>query len=163
MCGDTTATPDLALLSTVLESIGDPSDDKLIPILQKLQETYGYLPQEVVLEASRRTGIPASRMFGVISFYGQFYTEPHGKHTIRCCRGTACYVRGGNEVVEAVSNALGIQDGDTDDGMLFSFETVACLGACALAPVMVVDETYYGKMTARRAEKLLQRLAGEGK
>jgi NADH:ubiquinone oxidoreductase subunit E len=98
-------------------------------------------------------------MYGVITFYAQFYLEPHGKHTVRCCRGTACHVRGGKKVINEVKSTLAIEDGETSDDMLFSLETVACLGACALSPVMVVDNTYYGKMTPRRAAQILQHLA----
>ena len=134
---------------------------ELIPLLQELQNVYGYLPPPVLEWVSVRTGIPTSRMYGVITFYAQFYTEPHGKHTIRCCRGTACHVRGGKKIINAVISTLGIDDGETTKDMLFSLETVACLGACALAPVMVVDNTYYGKMTARRAEQVLQQLIQE--
>jgi NADH:ubiquinone oxidoreductase subunit E len=100
-------------------------------------------------------------MYGVITFYAQFYTEPHGKHLVRCCRGTACHVRGGKKVITAVRNALGIEDGATTEDMLFSFETVACLGACALSPIMVVDNTYYGNMSTRKAEQILRGIEGK--
>ncbi len=135
--------------------------DDLIPILQGLQEAYGYLPQPVLAWVSERSGIPTSRMYGVITFFAQFYLEPHGRHTVRCCRGTACHVRGGKKVINEVKSTLGIDDGETTEDMLFSLETVACLGACALSPVMVVDNTYYGKMTPRRATQILQQLTKE--
>lgn len=134
-----------------------PADD-LIPLLQELQAAYGYLPKPVLSWVSGETGIPTSRMYGVATFYAQFHLEPHGRHTIRCCRGTACHVRGGRKVIEAVKTSLGLEDGETSSDMLFSFETVACLGACAISPVMVVDEAYNGGMTSRRAEQILQRL-----
>jgi NADH-quinone oxidoreductase subunit E len=137
--------------------------DYLIPLLQEIQEAYGYLPPPVLGWVSGRTGIPASRMYGVITFYAQFYTEPHGKHLVRCCRGTACHVRGGKKVFNTVRNQLGIADGETSSDMQFSLETVACLGACALSPVMVVDNNYYGKMTGRRAEQILQGLVEKEK
>jgi NADH-quinone oxidoreductase subunit E len=138
---------------------GKARADDLIPLLQEVQEAYGYLPPEVLAWISERTKIPTSRMYGVITFYAQFYLEPHGKHTVRCCRGTACHVRGGKKVINEVKNTLGIDDGETSDDMLFSLETVACLGTCALSPVIVVDNTYYGKMTPRRATQILQQLA----
>jgi NADH-quinone oxidoreductase subunit E len=128
----------------------------IVPLLQELQGEYGYLPREVVLAVAEMTALPASRVFGVATFYAQFYLEPHGKHTVRVCRGTACHVRGGKKVIDAVKRTLAIDEGETTQDMLFSLETVACLGACALSPVMVVDSTYYGKMTARRAEQLLR-------
>jgi len=133
----------------------------LIPMLQEVQRAYGYLPPPVLAWLSDQTGIPASQMYGVITFYSQFYLEPHGKHVVRCCKGTACHVRGGNKVLEAVENALGIGENETTEDMQFSFETVACLGACALAPVAVIDDTYYGKMTAQRTEQILSGLAAE--
>jgi len=144
-----------------LYPVGRIPADYLIPILQETQEAYGYLPPPVLGWVSERTGIPTSRMYGVITFYAQFYTEPHGKHLVRCCRGTACHVRGGKKVITAVRNALGVEDGATTEDMLFSFETVACLGACALSPIMVVDNTYYGNMSSRRAEQILRSIEGK--
>ena len=145
----------------VLEKMSPVKEGDLIPLLQRLQESYGYLPPPVMLEVSRRTGLPASRIYGVASFYAQFHLEPHGRHTIRCCRGTACYVRGGDKVIDAIKRTMGIDEGETTEDLQFSLETVACLGACALAPVMVIDDTYYGKMTPRRAEKMLRRTLRE--
>lgn len=165
----TLAEIDLEPVEKILDRIGKvggngggvtPGD--LIPLLQEIQETYGYLPQPVLEHVSRQTGIPASRMYGVITFYAQFYLEPHGKHTVRCCRGTACHVRGGKKVLVAIQNALGVGDGETTEDMQFSLETVACLGACALAPVMVIDNTYYGKITARQAEQIHKQVKEEG-
>ena len=145
-----------------LHPVGRLPADYLIPLLQEIQEGYGYLPPPVLSWVSERTGIPASRMYGVITFYAQFYTEPHGKHLVRCCRGTACHVRGGKKILNTVRNLLGIEEGESTEDMLFSLETVACLGACALSPVMVVDKGYYGKMTGRRAEQILQRMMEKG-
>ena len=127
----------------------------LIGILQDVQDRFGYLPASALEEISRRSHTPLSRIYGVVSFYAQFYTSPRGRHTIRCCRGTACHVRGGKKVLQAIQKLLGIKDGETTEDMMFSFETVACLGACALSPVMVVDSAYYGKTTPRRAEEVM--------
>ena len=149
---------DLGPAEGILAKRGAVGADELIPILQEIQEAYGYLPAEVLHWASKRTGIPTSRMYGVITFYAQFYLRPHGKHTVRCCRGTACHVRGGKKIINAVKGQLGIEDGETTEDMRFSLETVACLGACALSPVMVVDNVYHGKMTPRVAEQILQQL-----
>ncbi len=132
--------------------------DLLIPLLQKIQESYGYLPAPVLTWVSGRTGIPVSRMYGVATFYAQFSLEPRGRHAVRPCRGTACHVKGGKKIISAVQSALGLEDGETSPDMAFSFETVACLGACALAPVTVVDSTYYGKMTPRKAEQMIRQL-----
>lgn len=140
----------------IVQEMSPLSSTDIIPLLQRLQDAYGYLPREVVLEVCERTGLPASRVFGVATFYEQFHLEPHGRHTVRVCRGTACHVRGGRKVLNAVKRRLGIDDGETTEDMQFSLETVACLGACALSPVMVVDGVYYGKMTPRRAEDVLR-------
>ena len=132
--------------------------DLLIPLLQKIQDSYGYLPAPALSWVSGRTSIPLSRMYGVATFYAQFSLEPRGKHAIRPCRGTACHVKGGKKIISTVQGALGLDDGETSPDLAFSFETVACLGACALAPVTVVDSTYYGKMTPRRAEQMIRQL-----
>jgi NADH-quinone oxidoreductase subunit E len=145
----------------VIEELSPVTEGQIIPLLQKLQDVYGYLPRNVVLEVARRTGLPASRVYGVATFYAQFRLKPGGRHTVRCCRGTACHVRGGKKVYGAIRSALGIEDGETTEDMKFSLETVACLGACALSPVMMVNKNYYGKMTARRAQQILQHLMQE--
>ena len=149
-------TSDLSLIDGLLESVGSATEDKLIPILQKIQETYGYLPSDVLKEVSRRTGILTSRMYGVVTFYEQFHLKPRGLHTIKCCRGTACHVKGGRNILNAIKRTLGVNDGETTKDMEFTFETVACLGACALAPVVVIDSIYYGKMTPRKIETILK-------
>jgi NADH-quinone oxidoreductase subunit E len=154
---------DLGPAEKILANRQNITPDDLIPLLQEFQEAYGYLPAEVLRWVSERTGIPTSRMYGVITFYAQFYLKPHGKHTVRCCRGTACHVRGGKKIINAVKGRLGIEDGETTEDMRFSLETVACLGACALSPVMVVDNVYHGKMTPRVAEQILQQLSQEAK
>jgi len=153
--GRDAGSPRLELALKIVAEMSPVKEGDIIPLLQRLQDAYGYLPREVVLEVAARTGLPASRLFGVATFYGQFYLAPHGKHTIRCCRGTACHVRGGRKVIRAVSELLGIRDGETSEDLKFSFETVACLGACALSPVMVVDNRCYGKMTPQRARQIL--------
>ena len=150
-------------LDKILESMPNAGDYELIPILQKIQESYGYLPPSVLAAASDRTGIAASRIYGVATFYEQFYLEPHGRHTIRCCRGTACHVKGGRGIIKAIRRILGVEEGETTKDMEFTFETVACLGACALAPVMVVDGVYYGKMTSRRVNFVLDSVGTCGK
>jgi len=157
---------DLAPIEHILSEFGKSrgkegrriTSDDLIALLQRTQAAYGYLPRPAMRLLSERTGIPASRVYGVITFYGQFYLEPHGKHTITVCRGTACHVRGGKQVLQTVKSLLRIEDGETSEDMLFSLETVACLGVCALSPVMVVDGNYYGKLTPRRAEHIVRQL-----
>jgi NADH-quinone oxidoreductase subunit E len=152
---------DLAPAMLIVEEMSPLTNGDIIPLLQQLQEAYGYLPPEVVLSVCEETGLAASRVFGVATFYSQFGMEPRGKHMVRCCKGTACHVRGGNRVLDTVEKTLGIKNGETTRDMRFTQETVACLGACALAPVMVMNKTYYGKMTARRTELLLKELMKE--
>jgi NADH-quinone oxidoreductase subunit E len=130
--------------------------DDLIPLLQEIQDAYGYLPYPVLSRVSEQTAIPISRMYGVITFYAQFTTEPRGRHTIRCCQGTACHVKGGKRIAEKISELLGVQEGGTTPDMRFTFETVACLGTCFLAPVMMVDEDYYGQLTPERIQGILK-------
>jgi len=127
----------------------------LIPVLQKVQEELGYLPEEAVSEVAHFVGVSESEVYGVASFYAQFRFERQGEHTIKVCQGTACHVRGGRRILEAVERELGIQPGETTEDYKFSLETVACFGSCALAPVMVVDKTVCGRMTTARARKML--------
>ncbi len=157
---ETAAVP-MAPALKVLAEMSPVREKDIIPLLQRLQDQYGYLPREVILEVAARAGLPASRIYGVATFYAQFRLKPGGRHTIRCCRGTACHVRGGKKIIETVRRKLGVEDGETTPDMQFTFETVACLGACALSPVTVVDKRYYGKMTAARVEEILRRLTAE--
>ncbi|MFH0873129.1 MAG: NADH-quinone oxidoreductase subunit NuoE [bacterium] len=131
-------------------------DGNLIGLLQEVQERYGYLPARALREISRCTKTPLSRIYGVVSFYAQFYTEPRGKHTIRCCRGTACHVKGSERVIDVVQRILGINEGHTTPDMRFYLETVACLGTCFLAPAMMIDNQYFGKLTPQRVENILK-------
>ncbi len=131
-------------------------DGALIPILQECQGVYGYLPEGVLQKVSREIKVPLSRIYGVVTFYAQFYTTPRGRHTVRVCRGTACHVRGGKNVLKATQQFLGIGENETTPDFKFTFETVACLGACALSPVLLVDKNYYGKLTPAKVEKVLK-------
>ncbi len=148
--------PSEADVNAVLDELGISPSCNLISVLQDVQGRFGYLSPWTLEEISRRTKIRLSRIYGVVSFYAQFYTEPHGRHTVRVCRGTACYVRGSKRVLNAVKAQLGIEEEDTTEDMMFTLQTVACLGACALGPVMVVDSTYHGKMDPRKAIGVLQ-------
>ena len=150
--------PSRAEIEGFLDKSNVSPESNLINVLQDVQERFGYLPPPALESISRRTRIRLSRIYGVVSFYAQFYTEPRGRHLVRACRGTACHVRGGKKVISTIRNVLGVEDGETTDDMLFSFETVACLGACALSPVVVVDGAYYGKVTPRRVEDVLRRI-----
>ena len=131
----------------------------LIPILQEAQEIYGYLSEEVLVRVGKRLDISMSRIYGVVTFYAQFYLTPRGRHTVRVCRGTACHVRGGKNVLKAVQQFLGVGENETTPDSKFTFETVACLGACALSPVVLVDKNYYGKLTPAKVAQVLKQYA----
>ena len=148
---------DLGPLEKILGSRETIESSHLVPLLQDIQSAYGYLPRTILLEMSSQTGLPASQIYGVATFYEQFYLEPHGKHTIRCCRGTACHVRGAQEMIQAVNRELGISEGQTTEDMRFTFETVACLGTCFLAPVIMVNEDYYGNVKANMIKGIIER------
>jgi len=118
-----------------------------IAVLQKVQEELGYLPREAIEEISKTLRISPSEIYGVITFYAQFRTKPRGRHVVRVCRGTACHVRGGGAVLDQVKRDLSIEENESTPGVEYTLETVACIGACALAPAMVIDEDTFGQMT----------------
>jgi len=128
----------------------------LIPILQKVQEKFGYLPKEAISEIAKFSRMSESEVFGVASFYAQFYFTRRGQHIVKVCLGTACHVRGGEKILDEIKRDLNIDPGGTTEDHEFSLERVACLGCCALAPVMVVDKTVHGKITRSKAMEILQ-------
>ena len=127
---------------------------ELIPILQEAQERFGYLPEEVMQRIAKFLRLPESTVFGVSTFYAQFKLTPTGKRLIKVCRGTACHVRGGAHILREVKKLLGIKPGETTDDFEYTLETVACIGACALAPTMVVDKETHGQMTTRKVTEI---------
>lgn len=131
---------------------------ELIPILQDIQETRGWLSREALSETARFLNIPESTVYGVVTFYAQFYLTRQGKHKIRVCQGTACHVRGGSRIMKTIARRLGIGPGETTPDYEFSLERVACLGSCALAPAMVLDGKVHGAMTGPKVEALLDGL-----
>ena len=128
----------------------------LLSLLQHLQSELNYLPPETLPLVAQKLDLPVSQVWSVAGFYSSFSLEPRGEHMVTCCSGTACHVRGGERVAREVSKQLGIQAGQTTQDGAFSFETVNCLGACALGPVVVVDGKYHGKMTPKKVRSLLQ-------
>ena len=128
---------------------------QLIPILQKAQERFGYLPEEVLVGIAQFLRIAASVVYGVVTFYAQFKLTPTGRKTIKVCRGTACHVRGGAAILNEVEKKLGIKPGETTEDLEYTLETIACFGSCALAPVMVIDDDVYGRMTTKKTEEIL--------
>ncbi|HSB03738.1 MAG TPA: NADH-quinone oxidoreductase subunit NuoE [Thermodesulfobacteriota bacterium] len=153
--------PETFDLSRLDEVLGKYTGEEgtLIPILQEAQEICGYLSEETLNHIGKRLHIPTSRIFGVVTFYAQFYTTPRGRHTVRVCRGTACHVRGGKHILRAVQQVLGVGENETTPDSKFTFETVACLGACALSPVLLVNKNYYGKLTPAKVEQVLKQYA----
>jgi NADH-quinone oxidoreductase subunit E len=135
---------------------GNPGD--LIPVLQSIQDVLGYLPEEAMTETARFLNVAESTVYGVATFYTQFHLTRQGRHRIKVCQGTACHVRGGNPIMEAVKKKIGIGPGETTKDYQFSVERVACFGSCALAPVMVVNDEVHGRMTPQRAEEILETL-----
>ena len=138
---------DLAPLMEILSEYKDNPKGALIPVLQKAQGVYGYLPKPVLETIAKELRLTTAEVFGVVTFYAQFHLNPRGKHIIRVCQGTACPVRGGAKILEAVSEHLKVKPGETTRDLEFTLETVACLGACGLAPVMMVDDNTHGRLT----------------
>lgn len=127
----------------------------LIPLLQEAQNIYGYLPADVLRRIAGELRVPFSKVFGVATFYAQFHLKPRGRNIIRVCLGTACHVRGGARVFDAIQNQLNVANGETTPDLRYTLETVACLGACGLAPCMMVNDDTHGRLTPDRAAALL--------
>ncbi len=135
---------------------------KLIPILQAVQDEYRYLPQEVLTYVATALDVPPARVFGVATFYAHFALEPKGKYVVRLCDGTACHVKQSIPILEALRKRLNLsEEKKTTPDMLFTVETVACLGACGLAPVMVINEEVHGQMTPSGAVKLVEEIVAK--
>ena len=137
------------------------SRSALIPVLQATQDVYGYLPKEALSRIADKLRTPLSAVFGVATFYTQFHLEPRGERIVRICHGTACHVRGANEVTNAIEDALGVKVGTTAEDLSFTIESVACVGCCGLAPVVLVDDQPFGGLDAASARKLASRFQRE--
>lgn len=133
----------------------------LIPVLQTAQDLFGYLPEKVIKHVAERLGIPYSEVTGVVTFYSYFSTVPRGKHVVRVCLGTACYVRGGKEVLEAMKKTLGIGVGETTPDRQFSLEVGRCFGACGLAPVVLVDDDVHQRVKPARVRDIIEPYGGD--
>jgi NADH:ubiquinone oxidoreductase subunit E len=130
----------------------------LIPVLEDVQDALGYLPASIQKKIALGLGVPFSEIYGVVTFYSFFTMVPRGKHTVKCCLGTACYVRGGKKILEKLSRTLGIEPGETTADRLFSLETVRCLGACGLAPVITADGETFRHVKPTKVFELLKKL-----
>lgn len=133
----------------------------LIPLLQAAQDTYGYIPEQAIYAIAGATGIPPAEVYGVVTFYAQFRLQPQGKFVLRLCTGTACHVNGAALLEETIKDELGIDRGETDEELVFTFEPVACLGCCSLSPALMVNDETYGKLDPRKLRRLLRRLRKE--
>ncbi len=129
----------------------------LIPLVQRIQNEFGYIPQESIPLIAQALKLFPSQVQGVISFYAQLYTKPRGRKVVRVCRGTACHVRGGKTILKLVKQTLGIEEGETTPDMEYTLETVACIGVCALAPNIVIDDRVFGHMNPKKVDYLLKR------
>ncbi|MEJ2108340.1 MAG: NAD(P)H-dependent oxidoreductase subunit E [Acidobacteriota bacterium] len=153
---------DLISLNQVLAETRDcyaGQPGALIPLLQSVQNRVGYLPEEALIEIARIIRVPTATVFGVATFYTQFHLQPQGCNTIRICTGTACHVRGSNQILKDVKRHLHIEPNATTPDRMFTIRTVACFGACALAPVVVVNESVNGRMNPSKTIGMLENLA----
>lgn len=146
---------DFSLIESVLKEYAD-IPGSLITILQKAQDVYGYLPKDVIYHIAERCGTTPAEVMGVATFYSQFRLTPIGKYLIMSCQGTACHVNGSERVSSAVSEYLGIGNGETTEDGLFTLENVACLGCCSLAPVIMINGEAYGNLTPDKAIQVLK-------
>jgi len=150
------STINLSAVDTIIARHGTAAD-KAIPLLQDIQTHYGYLPQEALQYLASKTKCTQGQIYGVVTFYSQFRLAPVGKHMIRVCHGTACHVQGAERISQTVTEMLDIEDGETTEDGLFTLEKVACLGCCSLSPVIMIDDTVYGKLTRKQVQKILKR------
>ena len=128
----------------------------IIPLLEEAQDFLGYLPINIQKQISDKTNIPLSKIYGIVTFYSIFTMTPRGKHTIKVCLGTACYVRGGKKNAEIIEKEFRVKPGETTIDRRFTYETVRCLGACGLAPVIVVDGEVYGRVKPSKVKEILE-------
>lgn len=142
----------------IVKDIGS-EPEKVIPLLQEIQNRHGYLSEELVEAVAEEINLPVSRLYGVATFYSQFRFEPIGKHLIKVCKGTACHVAGAEKLYSIISEELKIQEGGTTDDGLFTLESVACLGCCSLAPVVMIGDEIYGKLSPAKISKILKEYA----
>ena len=154
------APSDLSLIEPVLDTYAEVPGS-LIAILQETQDLYGYLPIDVMELISQRTGTPIATVIGGAPFYAQFRLQPVGKYLIMLCQGTACHVNGSELISAAITDELGIEDGQTTEDGLFSLKHVACLGCCSLSPVMMINGKVYSSLTPDKAKKVLRTLRAE--
>jgi NADH-quinone oxidoreductase subunit E len=147
---------DLRVVDEIIEKHGY-QEASLIGILQDVQGKMNYLPRKALMQVAKRLSIPLTRIYEVATFYKAFSLEPRGKYSIQVCLGTACHVRGGVRVLDYLENRLDVKAGGTTKDMAFTLQSVNCLGACALGPIMVIDKKYYGKINTNKIESILKK------
>ena len=130
--------------------------DKVIPLLQEIQKRHGYLPEDMIEAVSKEIGVPSSEIYGVATFYSQFRSTPMGEHLIKVCKGTACHVSGADVLISSLSDELNVGEGATTEDGVFTLDSVACLGCCSLAPVVMIDGKVYGKLTPSKIRKIVK-------
>jgi NADH-quinone oxidoreductase subunit E len=148
---------DLGLLDPLISKYKDKKGN-LIPLLQGTQDIFGYIPHNAFEKIASETGLELSDMYGVATFYAQFRLNPVGKHIVKVCHGTACHVQSAKSVTDALMEALKVEDGGTTEDGMFTLESVACLGCCSLAPVMMIGDETYGKLTGSEAVKIIKNI-----
>ncbi|MCF8368370.1 MAG: NADH-quinone oxidoreductase subunit NuoE [Bacteroidales bacterium] len=148
---------DLSLIDPLIEKYKGKKGN-MIPLLQGTQFLFGYIPREAFEKLAKETGLKLSEMYGVATFYAQFRLSPVGKHIVKVCHGTACHVQNANSLTEALEDALKLKDGETTEDGLFTLESVACLGCCSLAPVMMIGDETYGKLTGPQSVKIIKNI-----
>ena len=149
---------DMSPLDEILDEF-EGRKGALIPILQRAQEVFGYLPPEVLKHIAARTNTPLSQVYGVVTFYAQFYLKRRGKYIVRLCDGTACHVRGAGRIIDGIERELRIKAGETTPDYKYTFEVVYCLGSCGLSPVAVINEKVYGRLTPEQMIRTLRELS----
>ncbi len=145
----------LCELDPIIEKFRDKQGN-LIPVLHEIQEKVGYLPKDVQEYVAKELGVPFSQVYGVVTFYSFFSTEPKGDHTIGVCMGTACYVKGAEDIIEKIKEELDVDLGQTSKDGKFTMTITRCLGTCSLAPVIMIDDKVYGKVTAAKIPEILE-------
>jgi NADH-quinone oxidoreductase E subunit len=146
----------MSVVEKVIKKFSNPGRDSLIPVLQAVQEEEGFLSKEAVIEIGQALNLPASKIYGVATFYNQFRFTPYGKYNIQVCRGTACHVKGSAAVLDRIERELGIIAGETSKDGIFSIEVVACIGACGLAPVIAINGNFHAKVTPDDIPEILK-------
>ena len=145
---------DLAAANLIIDKFLDMKG-ALMPVLQEIQDHYGYIPEPCVHLVAERLNVYSSQIYGVLTFYAQFHLEPRGKYIVRVCMGTACHVKGAGRIADTLSERLGIGHAETTEDLKFTVEHVACIGACGMAPVIMVNEATFGSLTVQKLDEVI--------